>query len=85
MGAEGGDIIKSINGTPINLEAIRPIIGQSFGWTPDTKIKMVVMRGDQEITLEGAVGTPMVNVARIMPAESTAPAKTKLREAWMKG
>ena len=85
LGAQGGDVIKSINGTPINLEAIRPIIGQSFGWTPETEITMVVQRGDEEITLEGKVGTPMVNVERIQPADNASPAQTKLREVWMKG
>ncbi|MEX0288887.1 MAG: peptidase M61 [Flavobacteriaceae bacterium] len=85
LGAKGGDVIKSINGTPINLDAIRPIIGQSFGWTPDTEITMVVQRGDEEITLEGKVGTPMVNVERIQPIDNASPAQTKLRKVWMKG
>ncbi len=85
LGAQGGDTIKSINGTPIDLEAIRPIIGQSFGWTADTEINMVVQRGEEEVTLEGAVGTPTVNVEKIMPIEGAAAQRTSLRQAWMKG
>jgi len=85
LGAHSGDVIKSINGTPINLEAIRPIIGQSFGWTAETEITMVVQRGEKEITLQGKVGTPMVNVETIVPMENTDAAQLKLREAWMKG
>jgi hypothetical protein len=85
LGAQGGDIIKSINGTVINLDAIRPIIGESFGWTPETKISMVIQRGDEELTLEGAVGTPLVNVKSIIPADTSNETQEKLRKAWMKG
>ena len=84
LGAKGGDVIKSINGTAIDLEAIRPIIGQSFGWTPDTEITMVVKRGEEEITLNGKVGTPKVDVETIIPLEEDNNQSEKLREAWMK-
>ncbi len=84
LGAEAGDVIKSINDTPITLEAIRPIIGQSFGWTPDTEITMTVQRGEDEIKLEGKVGTPMLQVGTITPVENIAPKEAQLREAWLK-
>ncbi len=84
LGAEAGDIIKNINGTDIDLEAIRPIIGQSFGWSPDTEITMVVQRGEEEITLSGKVGTPKVDVEKIIPLENSSEASDKLRNAWMK-
>ncbi|MCW5516286.1 peptidase M61 [Muriicola sp. Z0-33] len=84
LGAKGGDVIKNINGTPIDLEAIRPIIGQSFGWSPETEITMVVQRGEEEITLKGKVGKPMVNVTRIRPVENETTEQAKLREVWMK-
>ena len=48
LGAQGGDTIRSIDGMPISLESIRPIIGQSFGWTSDREITMVVKRGEEE-------------------------------------
>ncbi|HMB64174.1 MAG TPA: hypothetical protein VKN36_13930 [Eudoraea sp.] len=83
--AQGGDVIKSINGTPIDLEAIRPIIGQSFGWTPETEITMVVQRGEEELTLSGKVGTPMVSVQVIVPDEGASAEQMDLRKAWMKG
>ncbi|NAS10390.1 M61 family metallopeptidase [Poritiphilus flavus] len=84
LGAEAGDIIKNINGTDIDLDAIRPIIGESFGWSSDTEITMVVQRGEEEITLNGKVGTPKVDVERIIPLEESSEATTKLRNAWMK-
>lgn len=85
LGVQGGDVIKNINGTAINLEAIRPIIGQSFGWTADTELEMVVMRGEEEISLNGTAGTPMLKVEKIVPVEVATKAQTKLRDAWMKG
>lgn len=85
LGIQGGDIVKSINGTAINLESIRPIIGQSFGWTPETEIKMVLQRGEEEIVIEGKVGAPVLQAQNIVPMESTSEAQNKLREAWMKG
>ncbi|QLG44604.1 M61 family metallopeptidase [Costertonia aggregata] len=85
MGLKGGDVIKSINGTPITLESIRPIIGQSFGWTPETEISMVLLRDGEEINLSGRVGESVLNVETIVPVESPSDKELKLRNAWMKG
>lgn len=85
LGVRGGDVIKSINDTSINLEAIRPIIGQSFGWTPDTTINMVVKRGDEELTFKGPVGSPTINVEKIIPMEGATDQTANLRQAWLKG
>jgi len=85
LGVQGGDIIKSINGTAITLEAIRPIIGQSFGWTPDTDIVMVLERAGEEITIEGKVGSPSIDVRMIVDDEETYNANSALREAWLRG
>ncbi len=85
LGLQGGDVISSINGTTIDLDAIRPIIGQSFGWTPDTEITMEVDRSGKELTLSGKVGKPVVTVETIVPEEGATAQQLKLREAWMKG
>ncbi len=84
LGAQGGDVIKSINGTPITLETMRTIIGQSFGWSPDTDITMTVRRGDEEVKLEGKAGKPMLQQQTIVPVESLSPKEAQLREAWLK-
>ncbi|MFK5973000.1 MAG: peptidase M61 [Flavobacteriaceae bacterium] len=85
LGVQGGDVIKSINGTSINLESMRPIIGQSFGWSPETAITMVIQRGEEEITLKGMVGTPLLNEEVIAPVKEASEQEIKLREAWIKG
>lgn len=84
LGAEGGDVIKSINGDLITLESIRPIIGQSFGWTPDTEITMTVERDDKELKLTGKAGMPMMQSEKIVPMPSISAEENKLREAWLK-
>jgi predicted metalloprotease with PDZ domain len=86
LGAQGGDTIQSIDGMPISLESIRPIIGQSFGWTSDRQITMVVKRGEEELTLQGKVGTPTLRVTTIVPIDSLKNSpESKLRKAWLKG
>lgn len=85
LGAEGGDIIKSINGTPITLEGIGPILQESFVWAADKEVTMVVQRGEEEITLNGKAGTPVVMVEKVISTEGVTDAQIKLREAWMKG
>lgn len=84
LGLEGGDVISSINGTTIDLDAIRPIIGESFAWTPDTEITMEVDRGGKELTLSGKVGKPVVTVQTIVPDEDATDQQLLLREAWLK-
>lgn len=85
LGVQGGDVIKSINGTPIDLEAIRPIIGQSFGWEPETEIQMVVQRGEEEISVAGKVGAPILNAQIISALGDANEKQVALRKAWMKG
>lgn len=84
LGAKGGDVFKSINGIPIDLEAMRFVIGQSFGWTPGTEIIMKVKRGDEELTLQGGVGSPMQTVEKIVPKDNATEMQKKLRMSWLK-
>jgi predicted metalloprotease with PDZ domain len=86
LGAQGGDTIKSIDGMPISLESIRPIIGQSFGWTANREINMVVQRGEEELILQGKVGEPTVKVTIIAPIDDLENTpQSLLRKAWLKG
>ena len=85
LGAQGGDIIKNINGTPVTMEGIGPILQQSFVWPAEQEVTMVVQRGEEELTLTGTAGTPVVMVEKVTAIEGLTAAQTKLREAWMKG
>lgn len=85
LGAQGGDIIKSVDGKLTNLVNIRLLIGQSLNWDPDKEIVMVVQRGDKEITLTGKVGVPTMDVVNLVPVEGASDKQLRLREAWLKG
>ncbi|NNJ87983.1 MAG: peptidase M61, partial [Eudoraea sp.] len=84
LGAEGGDIIKNINGTDIDLESMRGIIGQSFGWDADKDITMNIERDGEIIELTGKAGTPTYNERKIVSVEAPSEAALALREAWLK-
>ena len=85
LGIEGGDVLKAINGTEIDLEAIRNIIGQSFSWSPDKEITMKIVRDGEEMFLEGEAGTPMLQVDTIVPVEGVNAKEAQLRGHWLKG
>jgi predicted metalloprotease with PDZ domain len=85
LGALGGDVIKQINGTDITLDSIRMIIGQSFGWTPETEVSMVVEREGELLTLQGMAGKPTYVETRIASDPNATPEQLGLREAWLKG
>ncbi|EAR15993.1 MULTISPECIES: peptidase M61 [Robiginitalea] len=85
LGAQGGDVLKSINGTEVTLNAMRMLIGQSFGWGPETEVRMVVERDGEEIVLEGTVGNPTVTELLILPDPEAPAEAVRLREAWLKG
>lgn len=84
LGVKGGDVIKRINGTNITLETIRPILQESITWSPETKLTMIVKRGEEEISLQGTAGAPVVVVESISLLDEATKAQNALREAWMK-
>ncbi|GGW29962.1 peptidase M61 [Arenibacter certesii] len=85
LGIQGGDILKNIDGTKITLETIRPIIGESFGWTPEKDIKLVVVRDGEVIEIKGKVGRPTLEVKKLVPIEGVANEQQELRISWLKG
>ncbi len=81
---QGGDVIKRINGNEITIASLRPIIGESFGWTAETNIQMEVERNGEVIAVEGPVGLPTIMVKKIVPLENADQEKVALRKAWLK-
>lgn len=81
---QGGDIFKTINGQDINLETLRPIIGESFAWTPETEINMTVERDGEIVAVEGVVGQPVKKVKKIVPLQEVSQKTIDLRNAWLK-
>lgn len=85
LGLEAGDIFKEINGTAVTLETMRQVIGQSFGWSPEADVTIVVDRDGEEVTLTGKAGAPTVSVLKIVPMENASSEQLTLREQWLKG
>ena len=81
---QGGDIFRTINGQDINLETLRPIIGESFAWTPETEISMTVERDGEIVAVKGVVGKPMKKVKKIVPLQDVEQKIIDLRNAWLK-
>lgn len=81
---KGGDIFRTINGKGINLESLRPIIGESFGWTPETVVNMTVERDGELISVEGPVGKPVKKATKVVALEGVSQEIVKLRNAWLK-
>jgi len=84
LGVKGGDVIKRIDGVEIDLPAIRGVIGQSFGWTAEKEIEMVVNRDGEEIILSGKVGTPTVETEVLISVDQPTEKQLALRNSWMK-
>ncbi len=84
LGAKGGDIITKINDTPITLDSMKSIIGQSFGWDADKDINMTVERDGETIELIGKAGIPSYIERQIVPVTSASAEIIALREAWLK-
>jgi predicted metalloprotease with PDZ domain len=85
LGAQGGDIIRKIDGRTIDLDTIRAIIGQSFGWSPKRSIAMEVERNGETLLLEGPVGSPEIEVTKLVEVEGVSGTLASLRQSWLKG
>ena len=85
LGVQGGDVIKSVNGTAYNMQNVRNMIMASFGWKEGDDVTMVVVRDGKEVTLTGKVTPPMTVKKSITVNPNATPAQLKLKEAWLKG
>lgn len=86
LGVQGGDVIKSINGTEYSLENIRPLIMASMGWEEGEAFKMTVVRDGEEMTFEGETTQPYTNKTSLQSVDLESDnTKFKLRQAWLKG
>jgi predicted metalloprotease with PDZ domain len=83
LGAQGGDVIVSINSEPFNFQTAQQIIGNSMGWNPDTEIEMVVQRDGEEITLSGVYGNPVYMKEIIQEVENATDEQLQLRNWWL--
>ncbi len=85
LGVKSGDVLKSVNGTDVNLQNIRNFIGQSLQWKAGDKITFEVIRNGETLKLESdfVKGTTEIENLVIKELPDSDP-KKKLRDAWLK-
>ncbi len=85
LGIEGGDTLKSVNGTEYTIQNVYDLIRASQGWEEGNEISMTVMRDGEEIKLEGTITTPMAMGTKLVEIQNADGDKIELRNAWLKG
>ncbi|MFN2261773.1 MAG: peptidase M61 [Psychroflexus sp.] len=86
LGVEGGDIIKTINGTDYSLQNIRPLIMSSMSWGEGQEFKMTVERDGEEVIFETETTQPYINKTSLKSMDlDDSDERLKLRKAWLKG
>lgn len=85
LGVEPGDIIKSINRQRYTIENINasPLIPLSFTWGPETRIEMVIQRGEEIIPVSGVVGVPTRNLKRLNEIPDPTESQITLLNYWL--
>jgi len=83
-GAQPNDKIKEINGVTLSRENANSVFGEVFGWTPGTKINVVLERGGEAILIEKTL-TPTFTTGKKLSLNPDATMKQKsLLDAWLK-
>ena len=80
----GGDILRAINGEVVTIETIRPIVSESFSWSPDKVIQVTVERKGQIVNVEGLAGSPTKVVKTLTSVKDVTEKEITLRNSWLK-
>ena len=84
MGIQQEDVIISVNGVAYNLENVQPLIAESFQWTADTELTMVVERDGEEIEVLGLMGNPSKSKLLLGEIVDATEQQIELRNYWLK-
>lgn len=85
LGVQGGETLKSVNGTEYTIQNVYDLISASEEWENGDDISMVVLRDGEEVNLEGKVSTPMDTDKKLVEIQNADGDKIELRNAWLKG
>ena len=85
LGIQGGDTLKSVNGTAYNIQNVYDLIIASQSWTEGDDISMTIKRNEEEILLEGKISTPEDSARTYTEMENADGEQIELRNAWLKG
>lgn len=85
LGVQGGDTLKSVNGTEYNIQNVYELITASNSWKEGDEISMIVIRDGEEINLEGKITKPMDMEMKMVEIQNPDGEQMELRHAWLKG
>jgi len=85
FGIQGGDTVKSINGTEYNIQNVYDLITASNSWKEGDNITMTIIRDGEEMKLEGKLSTPMDKETKMVEIQNADGDQIELRNAWLKG
>jgi len=84
FGIEGGDTLKSVNGTEYNIKNVYDLITASNSWEEGNEISMTIIRDSEEMKLEGKISTPMDKETKMVEIQNADGDEIELRNAWLK-
>ena len=85
FGIQGGDTLKSVNGTEYNIQNVYDLITASNSWKEGEQITMTILRDGEEIKLDGKISTPMDKETKMVEVQNSDGDEIELRNAWLKG
>ncbi len=85
LGIEGGDTLKSVNGTEYTIKNVYDLIMASQNWSEGNDITMTVVRNGEEIKLDATISTPMDMDKTYVEMQNANGEQIELRNAWLKG
>ncbi len=84
-GAQPGDVIKEINGTPVTLENANDIFSKVYMWTPGLEVSVKLDRDGEEVLIETTTTQSYTEGTQIKEKADASEAQIALRKAWLKG
>ena len=85
QGVKPGDVLKTVNGTPLSLANAQQLIGGMFMWQPGTDIEVTLDRNGEEIVIKTTLEQSYTTGKSLQPTANATTAQIALRKAWLKG
>lgn len=83
-GLEGGDIIRSINGTAYSRSNVYDLITASQGWNTGDEIEVNIVRNGEEIMLKAEVTEPTATGLKLTEIPNADSEQIELRYTWLR-
>ncbi len=84
-GVQPGDIIKTIDGSPLTLANAQDVLSKVFMWQPGQDVDVRLNRAGQEVTVKTKLTQSYTKGQSLKEIVNATTAQKELRKAWMKG